>query len=246
MTTHMIKMSPDLGRMTRWAQERGLIAPYGDDDLSYALHALVVATFGDKAPKPFAFVRRPGSPAAVVGYTTHDAASLRMQVATFAEPDAVEALGADGLSVKAMPEAWPQGLRLGFETTVVPMVRKDRKRLTHILGEREDEGERCLEVDPFLLAPEGSDRGTVYADWLSRHLAAAGGRMVSGRLHAFDFRRGRRRLKDRSFSTKRMPVATFQGTVEVVDPEAFGTLLARGIGRNRAFGYGMVMLRPAA
>jgi CRISPR system Cascade subunit CasE len=32
----------------------------------------------------------------------------------------------------------------------------------------------------------------------------------------------------------------------VADPAAFAQLLARGVGRHRAFGLGMLLLRPSA
>ena len=40
------------------------------------------------------------------------------------------------------------------------------------------------------------------------------------------------------------PDATLQGTLAVVDSGAFQALLARGVGRHRAFGFGMLLLRP--
>ncbi|GHE81823.1 hypothetical protein GCM10019059_44550 [Camelimonas fluminis] len=40
------------------------------------------------------------------------------------------------------------------------------------------------------------------------------------------------------------PDATFHGSLVVTDPEAFTILLARGVGRHRAYGYGMLLLRP--
>ena len=38
--------------------------------------------------------------------------------------------------------------------------------------------------------------------------------------------------------------AVLAGTLTVRDPQAFATLLARGVGRHRAFGYGMLLLSP--
>jgi hypothetical protein len=46
-----------MGRFLRWAESYRLLGVH-DDDLGYALHALLKANFGDLAPKPFA-VRRP-------------------------------------------------------------------------------------------------------------------------------------------------------------------------------------------
>lgn len=41
------------------------------------------------------------------------------------------------------------------------------------------------------------------------------------------------------------PEALMRGTLRVADPHAFAQLLARGVGRHAAFGYGMLLLRPA-
>lgn len=40
--------------------------------------------------------------------------------------------------------------------------------------------------------------------------------------------------------------AVFEGVLRVADPHAFATLLARGVGRHRGFGFGMLLLRPPA
>ncbi len=42
------------------------------------------------------------------------------------------------------------------------------------------------------------------------------------------------------------PDAVFTGLLQVRDSAAFAALLARGIGRHRAFGFGMLLLKPAA
>jgi CRISPR system Cascade subunit CasE len=41
------------------------------------------------------------------------------------------------------------------------------------------------------------------------------------------------------------PDAVFEGRLAVADPDAFRARLARGVGRHRAFGFGMLLLRPA-
>ena len=35
-----------------------------------------------------------------------------------------------------------------------------------------------------------------------------------------------------------------RGTLTITDPVEFGSLLANGIGRHKAYGYGMLLLRP--
>jgi CRISPR system Cascade subunit CasE len=40
------------------------------------------------------------------------------------------------------------------------------------------------------------------------------------------------------------PDAVVHGTLTITDPVAFAGLLARGVGRHRSYGYGMLLLRP--
>ena len=47
-------------------------------------------------------------------------------------------------------------------------------------------------------------------------------------------------------ATSEGPDAVLAGVLEVTDGEAFAALLRRGVGRHRAFGFGMLLLRPAA
>jgi CRISPR system Cascade subunit CasE len=41
------------------------------------------------------------------------------------------------------------------------------------------------------------------------------------------------------------PDAVFKGEIQVTDGEAFARLVTRGVGRHRAFGFGMLLLKPA-
>ena len=40
------------------------------------------------------------------------------------------------------------------------------------------------------------------------------------------------------------PEVYLDGTLEITDSEAFNAMIARGLGRHRAFGFGMLLLRP--
>jgi CRISPR system Cascade subunit CasE len=42
------------------------------------------------------------------------------------------------------------------------------------------------------------------------------------------------------------PDAVFNGQLQIADPVAFAALVARGVGRHRAFGFGMLLLKPPA
>ena len=109
------------------------------------------------------------------------------------------------------------------------------------------------EIDALLAAPPGSDRQAVYREWTLTALARAGGatpvpdsivlRAVRrSRLHTGDnVGRGRRG----GAAPVEGPDVVVDGLLEVANPAAFCALLARGIGRHRSFGFGMILLAPA-
>ncbi|WP_375456746.1 type I-E CRISPR-associated protein Cas6/Cse3/CasE [uncultured Methylobacterium sp.] len=264
MTLHLLQMRPAMGPLLRWAEHRGLVARQGPDDLGYALHAILKAAFGEHAPQPFVLLdpprrrARPGTEGApqILAYTRADVAVLRDHAAAFAAPEVSEALGLGALAAKAMPGRFAAGTRLGFRTRIRPTVRRDRD------GDRT----RTREHDAYLAAVEAYpvedgrgtapvSRGEVYRDWLARQLAAGGAGLEGAALDAFRLTRTLRRGRDRALrqippSSAVMqgaaghPDAVVTGTLSVRDPDAFATLLARGVGRHRAFGFGMLLLRP--
>ena len=64
------------------------------------------------------------------------------------------------------------------------------------------------------------------------------------RAHAPRCDDGERRPRARSAAIQG-PDAVLNGELVVGDPAAFASLLANGVGRHKAYGYGMLMLRPA-
>ncbi len=231
----MVQMPPDMARLIRWAAGHGLLAEHADADLGYVLHAALAAAFGPMAPKPFALLHPPRREASILGYTTHAGAALRDQAAAFAEPEVYAMLGLDRIADKPMPDRFATGQRLGFGIRGRPVVRSDRD------GNRD----RVIEKDVFLQSPPGSDRGGVYADWLARQLTAGGARVLRVTLDSYRRTRVQRRGSDRSLHLSEGPDANFSGMLEVTDADAFAHLLARGVGRHRAFGFGMLLLRPS-
>ncbi|HMO31126.1 type I-E CRISPR-associated protein Cas6/Cse3/CasE [Enterovirga sp.] len=267
MTLTLVQMRPALGPLLRWAERRKVVAPQGADDLGYALHAILKAAFGEDSPQPFVLLdpprrrERPGADASpqILGYTRGDPPALRL-AASLAEPEVSEALGLDGLAAKTMPDRFPAGTRLAFRARIRPMVRRDRD------GDRT----KSREHDAYLAAVESYPvengigtapfgRGEVYRDWLARQFLAGGAEHDPGRdrfdLESFRLTRALRRGRDRDLrqipsSSEKMrgmaghPDATVTGTLTVRDPDAFAAFLARGVGRHRAFGFGMLLLRP--
>jgi CRISPR system Cascade subunit CasE len=250
---HMVQLHFDQRTLMRSASKQGL--PKSSEDLGYLLHGQLAAVFGDLAPKPFVArhsygAARPRDGVEVLGYTHADEAALREQVDLFAEPaDAEGALRS--LAVKTLPTEWQAGRRLGFEVRVCPVVRKSKASSHRTADGKLVERQAGKEVDAFLAAcdqageNEKVGRAEVYRDWLVQRLEGA------AELESFDIARLRRqRLFRRKQGGKRearlleRPDALFRGVLTVDDGPAFARLLARGIGRHRAFGFGMLLLRP--
>jgi CRISPR system Cascade subunit CasE len=237
----MIQISPKMDRVVRWAHEQRVLARRGSDDMGYAWHALLTAAFGDKAPKPFHLLERRGRPAQILAYSENSASEMRDFAALFADPVVVDALAVTEIASKQMPAAFQTGARFGFELRVRPTIRitKDGK---------------ARERDAFLSAlsqigpDEQLDRGTVYTQWLRTKLKAGGAELTSAEISRFQMNRivRRNRSEDVSKLQELMgPDVTFNGTLAVEDPAAFHAMLSRGVGRHRAFGFGMLLLRPS-
>ena len=228
---HLLRLQLDAPRLMRFAQSRHGLD--GDDDgFGYALHAWLAAMFGAHAPKPFRFFDQGGE---LLGYTRVNAEALLEHAHAFAPPHAFAALIPDSLATKAMPASWRAGQRLQVDVVACPVARKDD-----------------IEKDVYLrsldrLGDAAPPRPQVYAEWFRRQW---GGAVEFELLDLIGFSR-RRLLRRPALDGQRRPrsierpQASFRAVVRIAHAEAFGAALARGIGRHRAFGYGMVLLKPA-
>lgn len=240
MALFMIQLAPDMPRLIRWAQREHLLPGRLEDDLGYALHAALRAAFDALAPSPFALIQQRARPVHLLAYCGHDAAALRVQAMAFADPAIAEILGVGDLAGKPMPERFAAGRRLGFTLRARPTIRTDRD------GDRG----RSRERDAFLAAVQDTERGTgpsrgeVYRDWLAARLRAGGCEPEHLVLDRFRLVTTMRRDKARRLQPLAGPDASFTGIVTVADPDRFAALLARGVGRHAAFGFGMLLLKP--
>lgn len=259
-TLHMIRADMDALQFRRWMGSRRLI----DED--HAMHCLLKECFGDIAPKPFRLMLpRDGRSGALYGYTRSDADELRDKASLFACPLQERVLPLASLDSKPMPSAWQTGRRLGFEVRVRPIVRLQRElarvpegklrlfRQSNRNGETEFKLRQGAECDAFqyeaMMFPKNEmkrSREEVYRDWLQKRFEQKGSAtldMDSVKLVSFRRTRAIRKLH-RRYSEG--PDALMRGELEITDGEKFGELLAGGIGRHKAYGYGMLLLRPAS
>lgn len=234
---HLIHIRPNLNRLLPWAQRQGLVPDHGQGDLGYAFHAALTAAFADCAPQPFSYRTGHG----LLAYTGK-AEALRSAVA-MATPDVAEILGLGapperpGLLMRQFPTNWNLGQTLSFEVRVRPVVRKDDKELDAFLS-------ATLRLPEAVLSREA-----VYADWLKRQFEDVADlhelRMTEFSLSTVVRRSVQKADGGRPKRPVQGPDAVFTGVLQVRNGEAFAARVARGIGRHRAFGFGMLLLRPA-
>ncbi len=254
MTLQLARLPIDLPALARAARERGWTrAPRAAFDEGAALHHLLGEAFGPGALQPFRLIVAPRARAGTLyAYTKATADELRSTAAMVGLPEASElALPADRLATKPMPETWTAGKRLGFDIRLRPVVRlaKSLPPPADRAGTQRHGFGAGAEVDAFLAAalrdPDPAVMGSavrsregVYGKWLADRLEGAA-TVEAVRLVSF-----RRSRAARSGSAQEGPDAVLQGTLVVCDPAIFADRLRRGVGRHRAYGYGMVLLRP--
>lgn len=243
MTLHLIELPVALRDLHHWAGRRELGRQGFDEGL--ALHHLLGEVFGPAALQPFRLMVAPRArDGTVYAYAAKDAEALRRQAAATLTPGLAEVVALNRLRSLPRPSsAWAAGQRLGFDLRQRAVV-----RLASALSGQDDTGtpvsfRKGAEVDAFLarvLRGEAVTREATYLDWLAERLApAATLDRAASRLASFQrsvIQRDGRRLEG--------PEAVIHGTLTIDDPAGFADLLARGVGRHRAYGYGMLLLRP--
>jgi CRISPR system Cascade subunit CasE len=238
---YMVRLTASLPGLVALGQRRRL--PLHQTDDGYLVHCLLGELFGQLAPRPFAIQTAKARTLTVLAYCRHSQEALRRQADTFADPAVHAACVWNRMAVKPMPTNWPAGIRLGFGVRVCPVVR---------VGADGPHCRKGAEVDVFLArcgAAQLGDRQVAYCGWFVEQIERRGGARVID-VHVNGFRRGQfvRRTHgvERKAVVRERPDVALTGILEVTDGNTFGILLRGGIGRHRAFGFGMLLLRPAA
>ena len=239
----LIRVPVNMDRLIRWAGDRGWLSYRGDVvgfDHGRALHHLVDETMGPGVLRPFRLFTSHGK-ATLYGYCSMGDHALKTQARIHALPEYLGILALDRMEGKAMPTAWTRGSRLGFDVRVRPV-----RRLNQDIENGNRLFRRGVELDAFLLESlrqrvDAKARAKVYLDWLAERLDP----VAELDRHATRIARFERVRVSRGAAGLMGPDVIFHGVLELKNPERFIALLARGIGRHRAFGYGMLLLRPA-
>lgn len=226
---HLLRIPIHVPRLLRFAVEHGI--GQEDETLGYTLHAWFGALFGDLAPKPFRYIESRNE---VLAYARAGADVLLEHARNFASPQAWAALDVEGVASKPMPSEWKQGKRLRLEVLTCPVSRKG--------SEEKDLYLRAL--DRF--GHDAPSRAEVYQEWFVNQCRDA---LRFERLELLGMtarcRLLRRARNDGNrLRTVERPQALLEADVVIANSDDFAGLLARGIGRHRAFGFGMVLLAP--
>ena len=249
---YLVRLPIDTAALASWADDRGWIR-HPDRGSSFdhgrALHHLLNEALGPASLRPFRLLVPPRrNTGFLYAYSNRSARHLSDLAQSHALPDHLAVLQAGKMQSKTMPGLWRPGQRIGFDLRVRPV-----RRLT---GDFRTANGRTFpkgaELDAFLLEalnsypgdPRGMSRAgrtreAVYLDWLAERLGSFAALVRSAtRLTGFEQTQASRRRGVYG------PDAIIQGTVEITEPASFNALLKRGIGRHRAYGYGMLLLRP--
>lgn len=238
---HLVRAPIDMRGFHRWGADRGLVGRAGFDE-GHGLHHLLTECFGRGAIASFRLMVAPtGATATLYGYSTQSADALRAEAARVAPPEHLAVLPLDRLESKPMSDDWPANHRLGFDLKLRPVSRSRRPDDETSRGERDVFLREALGRAEGEMAAMGRTREVVYRDWLAaqfdRH---RGARLDAARLVHFQ----RTMVRRSGTAGSEGPEIVLHGDLTVTEPAAFGNLIARGIGRHRAYGYGMLLLRP--
>lgn len=270
---HMLQLRLDGRELLRSARRQGLSQQ--TEDLGYLVHGHLTALFGDLAPRPFRTTRHSQDVEVLAyGFRDAqelrehaatfalpaDLQALR-HLASKELPATWSAGHRLGFEVRVCPVVRTSSAtahrKAGAEVDAF-LAACDRREA----GDADYHGAPRHDSEAPGSSPQGSSsqpddpqpgdgppklqREAVYHDWLSRQLQPAA-RLETARLTRFRLARIFRRTQgaQRKGSAPTRPDAVLTGELSVLDGPAFHRLLARGVGRHRAFGFGMLLLRPA-
>jgi len=239
---YMVRVVLDSRLLVGAFARRGL--PVVHVDAGYLVHSCLGETFGDNHPQPFAVTTERGPLLDLLAYSSLDGSALARCLKDHCRPSVQGVIQPEEIVAKRMPDSFAQHLRFHFKVRLCPVVRKARGSKGRQPGS---------EVDVFLDAAEQAgpghrlDRRDVYVTWAKGLLEQRGGLRCTGvRLERMVRTRFLRRDAERSLRVVERPDISVSGSLEILDAAVFHAMVRQGVGRHRAFGFGMLLLKRAA
>ena len=241
--TNMIRIPVDSVMLHHWSQQRGF------NDIDHATHCMLTETFKEMAPRPFRmFLPTKTKRAQMLGYTTHSAADLKEAAKLNATQIVQRTMDIENIQHKPVPTDWQEGEIINFQVRLCP----SRRALKHNVdySQLANTANPPNEQDAYLnhlaicrendLTPKG--RQEVYVEWLNERITKhSGGHLQVGtcQLLSYNKLQAQRRLNGPVYY---LAETTIAGSIAVTDPEEFQKLIANGVGRHKAYGFGMVLI----
>lgn len=228
MTLHLLQADIDMRNMARWS------AAEGHSDSPRALHCLVFHTFGSvRVPRAFVALEDPDQPrehATLLAYSTSTAEELREVARSNQSPVTAGIMNPYTFRSTSVPQPWREGTTLRFQVRTVPTFRPRGS---------------VMELDLHRKQDASPTREETYYHWLRRLMAERAG--ADAPLHTMELTKYNQRTVRRNPSSPIMtlPDVTIQGACAIEDPEKWAYALTVGIGRHKAYGYGMLLLSSA-
>ena len=180
----------------------------------------------------------------IYGYTSFDAGELRAQLESASDPVLKRVFDIDSFESKPMPEEWEEGTTVRFSLRTRP-TRRIRK----------DDSGRTASEDAFIvearkrgpLGPNNPMRGeetrrSVYADWCRHTLTKDGAvELLSVNVVKTRLLRSERDWTGMEYTA---PDVVYSGVLKIKSSEGFAKMARRGVGRERGYGFGMLLLTP--
>lgn len=227
MKTYMLRADIDRRNMSLWA------AAEGHRDSDRALHCLLYHTFGeDHVPRAFFAQPDPDQPmehAHLLAYTGMDENELRDLARSRQSPLSAGVMSPFTFRTKPLPEDWQPGTAVSFRVRIMPTFRAKSTR---------------SESDVHKRADAAPTRQESYCNWLADLLEKKAGVEPARQTLRVTRYNPRKVTRSRDSQPITVPDVTAAGTCVITDPEAWADALRWGIGRHKAYGYGMLLIRP--
>ena len=238
----LVRIRTDIDDLVRWGVAERYFPQQGSDT-GYMLHAALLQTLGELAPRPFVHHR----PDEILGYVAAPAEDI---LDLCRGPDQARHLPAKALrprelEARAMPDRLPADARYAFRLRARPIVRVPRDDGTRRNRDADAAQARIRRALRDGEPPPPAEQA--YREWLGRTLAKHGARLVQARVLGHSRTQVLRRQRDNRARRISVPGpdVSFAGTLAVEDPGALRRGLTAGIGRHAAFGFGCLLLAPA-
>ena len=244
---NMIQVPVDSVMLHHWAQTRGFT------DLDHATHCLLTETFQDKAPRPYRMMLAANTKRAnLLGYTQHSAQEISEAAKQHATQLVRRVINCNDIQEKPVPSDWQEGESLAFQVRLCPSRRaiKNKPDYTRLANTANPPNEQdaylyhlniCTENQ---LTPKSGQE--VYVEWLHERIAKQSGATLntdSCQLRSYNKLQAQRKTNGPLYLLSEAVIA---GSMTVTDPEWFQKILANGVGRHKAYGFGMIMLTGRA